>query len=234
MKPVDERPIRGTQAESRCPRCGFLLDGHSEHVDGPLDQGSPNVFRLEGEYWLIAFGEDLFRLKDSKGLRYLARLLSQPGNEVLALQLMTGQLAGTHVDHRLPAASGLRLFDPHGGDPVIDERARRAYEERLEQLKQTVEAEAAAGNHERAETAREEMEVLSHELGAAVGIGGGIRKTASPAEKARQSTTKAIRSAVARITEHSPALARHLGSTVRTGLYCIYDPDPRVPVAWRL
>ena len=225
---MDEQP--GTQTAARCPRCGYLLNGHAEHVDAP-DHGSPNLFRLEGEYWLIAFGMDLFRLKDSKGLRYLARLLERPGHELLALHLVSGDKADPHVDHRLPAASGLRLFDPHAGDPVIDERARRAYEERLQQLKETAEAGDAAGD--RAAAAREEMEVLAHELGAAIGISGGIRQTASPAEKARQSTTKAIRSAVARIAEHSPALARHLGSTVRTGLYCIYDPDPRIPVAWR-
>lgn len=218
----------------RCPRCGFLLNGHVEHGEGPVGQGSPNVFRMEGEYWLIAFGDDLFRLKDSKGLRYLSVLLKHPGHEVLALHLASGAPAAPTTEHRIPAGSGLRLFDPHGGDPIIDERARHAYEARLEQLKEIVEAAEAGGDTQRAEASRDEMELLAHELGAALGLGGGARQTVSPAEKARQSTTKAIRSAVDRIAAQSPALARHLGSTVRTGLYCIYDPDPRVPVAWRL
>lgn len=225
----------GASSGTRCPRCGFLLDlDHVDHSAGSLDQGPPNVFRLEGEYWLIAFGEDVFRLKDSKGLRYLSVLLAHPGREVLALHLVSGLTGEPPLAQRIPAGSGLRLFDPHGGDPLIDERARRAYEGRLKELKETLEAAEAAGDSQRANASRDEMEVLAQELGAALGLGGAIRKTASPAEKARQSTTKAIRSAVGRIAAQSPALARHLGSTVRTGLYCIYDPDPRVPVAWRM
>jgi hypothetical protein len=37
-----------------------------------------------------------------------------------------------------------------------------------------------------------------------------------------------------RIDEHHPALGEHLGRTIRTGTYCAYWPDPRVPVAWKL
>jgi hypothetical protein len=37
-----------------------------------------------------------------------------------------------------------------------------------------------------------------------------------------------------RIDEHHPALGEHLGHTIRTGTYCAYWPDPRVPVAWKL
>lgn len=231
---MSERTGATTPETDRCPRCGFLLTGHVDHGEGTVDPGSPNVFRLEGEYWLIAFGDDLFRLKDSKGLRYLSVLLGHPGREVLALHLVSGAPSEPTTEHRIPAGSGLRLFDPHGGDPVIDDRARHAYEARLEQLKGIVETAEAAGDTQRATASRDEMEVLAHELGAALGLGGSVRQTVSPAEKARQSTTKAIRSAVGRIAAQSPALARHLGSTVRTGLYCIYDPDPRVPVAWRL
>jgi hypothetical protein len=30
------------------------------------------IFRKEGEYWTIGYGANFFRLKDSKGLAYLA------------------------------------------------------------------------------------------------------------------------------------------------------------------
>jgi hypothetical protein len=199
-----------------------------------VSTGPPNVFRREGEYWVIGFDDDLFQLRDVKGLRYLAVLLGNPGREVLAFHLVARPEAEPVLPRRTPAASGLRIFDPHASDPFIDEQARAAYERRLEELREAVEESQASGDLERASRSRDEMEVLAHELGRAIGLGGGIRETASPAEKARQSATKAIRSAVGRIAAHSPALARHLGSTVRTGVYCIYDPDPRVPVTWRL
>ena len=40
-----------------------------------------NVFRREGDYWLVAFEGQIVRLRDLKGLRYLARLLGDPGRE---------------------------------------------------------------------------------------------------------------------------------------------------------
>ena len=37
------------------------------------------MFRREGEYWTIAFDGTVIRLRDTKGLRYLAVLLRRPG-----------------------------------------------------------------------------------------------------------------------------------------------------------
>jgi hypothetical protein len=45
--------------------------------------------------------------------------------------------------------------------------------------------------------------------------------------------TKAIRAALDRVREASPALGRHLEATVRTGMFCSYTPDPRAPITWR-
>jgi hypothetical protein len=77
------------------------------------------------------------------------------------------------------------------------------------------------------------MDFLAGELSAAVGLGGRDRQPAAPAERARVNVTRAIRSAIGRIREHSPALADHLESTVRTGTFCSYSPDPRAGLAWR-
>ena len=38
-----------------------------------------NRFRQEGEYWTVVFEGSVVRLRDAKGLRYLARLLAHPG-----------------------------------------------------------------------------------------------------------------------------------------------------------
>lgn len=51
-------------------------------------------------------------------------------------------------------------------------------------------------------------------------------------ERARVNVTRAISTALARIAEHHPALARHLAATIRTGAFCSYTPDPRLPVRW--
>jgi hypothetical protein len=52
-----------------------------------------NVFRWEGEYWTIVFDGDTVRLRDGKGLRYLAVLLRRPGEPVHALEILA---AATH------------------------------------------------------------------------------------------------------------------------------------------
>ena len=46
------------------------------------------VLRLEGDFWTIAFGAELCRLRDSAGLRYLAVLLRRPGIKVLAADVV--------------------------------------------------------------------------------------------------------------------------------------------------
>ena len=40
------------------------------------------VFRKEGEYWTVGYGGKSFRLKDTKGLGYLAHLLRHPGGRI--------------------------------------------------------------------------------------------------------------------------------------------------------
>jgi hypothetical protein len=63
-----------------------------EHEETGTSEASgyeePNVFRREGEYWSIAYAGDLYRLRDSKGLRYIAHLLKHPGEGIAAVNLV--------------------------------------------------------------------------------------------------------------------------------------------------
>jgi len=65
------------------------------------------------------------------------------------------------------------------------------------------------------------------ELARAVGLGGHDRRAASHAERARLNVTRAIRAAMANLARANPSLGRHLASTIRTGRYWSYTPDPR-------
>ncbi len=187
------------------------------------------VFRREGEYWSIAFDGDAFRLKDSKGLRHLSVLLASPGREIHALELVS--TVERHAPDRKLSDSELR---PKTGDAgtVIDERAKAEYAARLQELESELGEAESWNDPERASRLREEIDFLARELGAAVGLGGRGRRTASDAERARVNVTRAIKATQERIAEHSPSLGRHLAATVRTGTFCSYEPDPRVPVTW--
>jgi hypothetical protein len=178
----------------------------------------------------MTFEGDAFRLKDAKGLAYLARLLAEPGREFHALDLFTASAAGT-----TPRA-GDDLHADTGGSAgaLLDPKAKEAYRRRLADLEEEAEDAEAANDPERAAKAREERDFLVRELAAAVGLGGRDRPTDSAAERARVNVTKAVRTAIGRITEHSAALGQHLDRTVRTGTFCSYQPDPRAQVGWRV
>jgi hypothetical protein len=193
----------------------------------------PAVFRREGEYWTIAFNGRALRMRDAKGMRYLARLLARPGEELHALDL-----ARTAADQPATAAipDGLEVRGDGLGDalPRLDAEAQAAYRDRLRELRPELDAAQGAGDSERAARIEAEIDIIVGELSAAFGLGGRARKEGSGAERARQSVTKAIRDALRRIRDEDVALGEHLARAVRTGLYCSYDPDPAsAPPSWR-
>jgi hypothetical protein len=192
----------------------------------------PSVFRREGEYWAIAYEGDAFRLKDSKGLRYLARLLAAPGRELHALDLVTDERPLARHDRAVEP--GLVASRPGDAGEVIDARAKAEYRRRLAQLEEELEEARTFGDAERAARAEEERDFLVAELASALGLHGRTRRAASPSERARVSVTRAIRAAIARIRAHSDALGEHLERTIRTGTFCSYMPDPHAPIDWQL
>jgi hypothetical protein len=129
--------------------------------------------------------------------------------------------------------AGLHLTSGETG-AILDPQAKEAYRHRLEELQEELREAEGWADTERAARAREEMEFLADELAGAIGLGGRDRRAPSDAERARVNVTKAIRAALARIDQHSPALGRHLANTIRTGTFCSYVPDPRVSAAWQL
>lgn len=218
-------------AEKVAKRLGDLGTGPAT-VQEPAGFAGAAVFRREGEYWTLVFGQDAFRLKDAKGLRYLAKLLVEPGREFHALDLI-----GASTMVAAPRASDeIRYRGDALGDAgaLLDPQAKASYRRRLGELEEEVEDAEAMGDADRAERGRSEREFIARELAAAVGLGGRDRVAASASERARVNVTRAIKAALARIAEHSPALGKHLEATVRTGTFCAYEPDPRIPVAWQL
>jgi len=76
-------------------------------------EGGPRsawLFCHEGDFWTIAYGGRLMRLKDAKGLRYLAHLLRHPGRRFHVSELVAvvggrrGQPNGQGATERAPKA----------------------------------------------------------------------------------------------------------------------------------
>lgn len=191
--------------------------------------GASAVLRCEGEYWAVAGPSGEVRLRDTKGLRYLARLLMNPGVEVHVIELVTE--LGTTPAPRRPDGLDSDGFTDAG--PVLDGRAKAEYRGRIDDLRSEIEEASAFNDPERASRAQAELDFLIAELSRAVGLGGRDRKAASAAERARVNVTKAIRSAVRRLADHEPELARDLERCVATGTFCSYRPLVGTTV-WRV
>jgi hypothetical protein len=171
------------------------------------------AFALErqGEYWEVKGGAKAFRLKDSRGLQLLARLVERPDQELHCLEL----------------ASDGPQKELDGGDAGewLDADAKRAYQRRVEDLRETLEEAESHGDRGRAEKARTELDFIAAELSRGVGLGGRARRAGSSTERARVAVQRRIKDAVQRITEHDESLGRHLEWAVKTGTYCSYRPS---------
>jgi hypothetical protein len=205
-----------------------------EHHDalGEQPAGSFNAFRHEGDYWSVIFEGHTVRVRDLKGMRYLARLLADPGREYHVLDLVAGETGRVAKVDSSQAADLPRSGLGDAGE-MLDARAKDAYRRRLVEIEDDIDQARAIGDAERAAQAEAERDFLVRELTRAVGLGRRDRRAASASERARVGVTRAIRQAITRIGEHHPELHEHLNRTIRTGTYCAYVPDTRAPAAWQ-
>jgi CheY-like chemotaxis protein/class 3 adenylate cyclase len=227
-EPAGERTLRGFGR----PLATFRILGTRDAKTPATTPDDVRVFRREGEYWTLAFAGESFRLRDAKGLRYIAHLLGHPERAFHALDLVA--LARAEPGEPAPVSTGdLPARGLGDAGPVLDAQAKSAYRSRLLDLwSQLPEAEANA-DAGRIDALRNEIDALSDQLAAAVGLGGRDRRVGSAAERGRVSVTRAISDAIKRVREHSPALARYLDAAIRTGTFCVYRP-PGTATAWLL
>jgi tetratricopeptide (TPR) repeat protein len=159
-----------------------------------------------GETWTLrAPGSSALVLRDSKGLAYLEALVRSPGREIHVLEL-----AGVVAD----------------GDagPLLDDKAKRAYRERADALREELEEATVGCDPGRADRARAELDALASELARAVGLGGRDRRAASAVERARINVQRRLRDVIGRVRAEDDVVGEHLDVSVRTGLFCVYLP----------
>jgi tetratricopeptide (TPR) repeat protein len=193
-------------------------------------KGPTATFTCDGDTRTVSFGGRTVMMRDLKGLRYLARLLAEPGREFHVLDLVAveqGTLPiGNPVDDRALAG------EAGAGLPLIDQQAREAYRRRLAEVDEDIEEATRMNDVGRLELAQRDRDYLIAELTRSVGFGGRHRTVGSTAERARTSVTRSLRYAITRLSDHHPALAAHLEHAVHTGTYCCYTPDPLAGVVW--
>ena len=219
-------PVRRTRFERRI--AGALRTSDDRGVTAAAS------LELRGDHWALLSGEGELTLRDSKGVRYLARLLAAPGVEIHAIDLQSEALGSATPSPSVNAANqaGLTLRGSVDAGPMLDKTAKRQYRARIDELEAEIEEAEGFNDPERAANAREELEFIGNELAAAVGIGGRDRRATSEAERARVNVTRAVRSAISRIEQHDETIGGQLKASVRTGTFCCYEPVPGRATRW--
>ena len=183
-------------------------------LEAPAASQAPNELRLVNGVRLLCFEGKQVQLPDSKGLADIATLIGARGADVHVLTLVGHHLA--------------RM----GADPVLDQRAKKSYQERLGRLAEDIEDAEAAGRAGRAEVLRNERDALIRELAAAAGLGHRDRKLGDEAERARKTVSARVRDALSKIGPVHPELAAHLRGSLRLGTRCSYSPP--AGVTWKV
>ncbi|MEJ7804056.1 MAG: hypothetical protein WKH68_11920 [Candidatus Limnocylindria bacterium] len=205
------------------PSMAAQLSWSTRHSN--LGAASNAVLAPGARWWTASFKEASVRLPATKGLSYVATLVAAPGTERHVLDL---------VD-RLEGLGGAGDPDRRSiGDagPLLDSGARTAYRRRIEALRGDIDEALATHAFDHAEALQEELDLLVSQLASAFGIGGSARVAASASERARLNVTRAIRAAAKRLDEALPGAGAALDRRIRTGLYCVYTPEPGEQIHW--
>ena len=117
------------------------------------------VFRREGEYWSVGSAKTPIRLRDSKGLAYIAYLLRHPGTAFHALDLTSGITSKSEekpadrlvLGHENLEREGFQIGGVGDAGEVLDDQAKRAYRQRLSELREELEEVKGLGKEERAD-----------------------------------------------------------------------------------
>jgi tetratricopeptide (TPR) repeat protein len=169
-----------------------------------------NVFRRTATGWEVAFGGRRAEIADAPGLDHIAALLAAEGRPVHVADLVDG--AGPALAHGVAAEYRARRVELGaqltGPDPVA----------------------AALARAERDMLDTELLAVLAGRTGPADGptpAGAG-----DPGDGARRLVALRVRIGLDRLEEAVPDLAGHLRRSIRTGMFCLYDPEG--PERWKI
>lgn len=170
--------------------------------------------------WVLTMNDLRAVVPDRRGVRYLVRLLTNPGKPIPALVLAAESDDAATV-----------LAQP-GRQPVLDQQALAAYRRRIRELDASLVDARSRGDPAAAGRLQAEHDALLEELRHSTGKAGRPREFPDPSERARTAVRKAIKRAIDEVTADEPAIGMYLRATVATGVTCCYTPAPGRAVRW--
>ncbi|MBX3024058.1 AAA family ATPase [bacterium] len=177
------------------------------------------TFRRDGDFWTLTYRGTLSRVRNSKGLHYLAMLLREPGREWHVTDFVA-QAALAANDRAAEGLHASRL----DSQAVADARAITDYRRRLVEAEAELAEADACHDLGRKERLQQEIEMLLDHLKERMRAhrhphaSGGL-------ETMRNTVTKTLRRQLVTIQREHPALGHHLLCAVRIGMWCSYRPE---------
>jgi hypothetical protein len=183
------------------------------------------IFRREEDFWMLQYEGKAVRLRHLKGFTLIACLLRSPGRSFLASELAgcSGQVGGEDFG----------TANHTGDSPILDNKAKASYRERLRQLREELEEARSYNDQARMTKLEDDIAFLTRELARALGIFGHDREFPSEPERARLRVTNCMRAAIKRVSSVHPPLGRHLTNSIKTGLFCSYSPESSAELGWQ-
>jgi TolB-like protein/tetratricopeptide (TPR) repeat protein len=199
--------IQGVLAAGLEERQAKSAPGGDKTVPSSPAGATANRFVKQDGLWRMTFDGHTVQMAEMKGFIDIARLLAVPENEIHCSALMG-----------LPGS----LSEP---ESLLDEKARRAYETRIRDLREEIGEAQAMNDLGRTEKLSAELDQLTDHLAGSLGLGRQSRKLDGDTDRARAAVTWRIRNAIRKIESVHPSLANHLSHTIRTGAFCSYAPE---------
>jgi hypothetical protein len=200
-----ELGMRGIESKART---ALGVSRQVASLDAPTPEETERMhLTRESEVWRVSWRSHVVRVKATRGVELLARLVAAAGERIHVLAL-----AGD---------SDAVLAETDAGD-ASDRRAVAAYRSRLAAIDGSISAAEGSGAGGRLRELQREREILLAEISRSIGLGGRLRKVGSATERARVAVTRRLKDVVARIADADAALGQHLRDEVRTGTYCVY------------
>jgi hypothetical protein len=199
-------------AEQEAAALGITLP----HLVRPVAAQPPVLTATrQGNQWRLDWGRRSVIVEHSVGMLHLAVLIANPGQEIAAIDLVSGVAALGN------AAAGANV----SAQPVLDQVAVHKYRHRLALLSAEIDDLEARNDAAGCARARAERDWLMAELAGASGLGGRTRRFSDDDERARIAVGKAIRRTLARIEAADTFTGEHLRTRVQTGVRCSYRPS---------
>jgi hypothetical protein len=225
---LDEVSVSARVSPSRSPEAKAILDDVVTRIEKlskqsgldsatmprtekSVDKHSGNLFLFKGHFWQLCYQGVEVHSKDTKGMKYLSRILTPPRCEQSPSELLRidnkaaskTQSSSDNKDHTITTHFG------ESWQKTLDEQALKSIKEMRVELYQEIADAKKEQNFEKMEMAKMELESINERWRKDTFKGKAIT-ISSTAEKNRKTVWIAIRRAIELIRDVHPKLATHL------------------------